>query len=321
MIDYLSLLDKYGIGIDRYANSDNVFIDRCPNPDHIENTPSCGFNFKTGLYNCLGCHESGNFEKLLIRYTGISKSEAKRELMSLENTDSLISEIENDLDELGSDEVTTEVKYLSIKSFHNRYISLEQNEKAWQYMLSRGFTSETIKRFDFRYGGDKGRWADRVIFPIYNEVGKLLTFTGRTLIKNKNPKYKNVRGRSNLQTLFGLHQLFVKYGVRHFKYLIIEEGGLDAAYLQQFGICSVATTGTSNLKAHQIYLLKKHCDIVILNYDEDQGGDHAFENNERLIKRYMPVTQFHIPIKNRDPNDLKPLEVKRIYKEFIHGSV
>ena len=61
--------------------------------------------------------------------------------------------------------------------------------------------------------------------------------------------------------------------------------------------------------------------MVVLNYDEDSGGDHAFENNERLIKKYMPVTQFHIPIKNVDPNDLTSIQIKKIYKEFINAAV
>jgi DNA primase len=318
-MDYLDILSQYGVDVDRPAGGSNVFLSYCP--FHEENTPSLGFDTKTGLWSCFGCHNGGSFTKLIAGYAGVSILEAKRELLKYESADSLIDDLTSSMESLNCEETKKELKYLSIKSFHALYLALDKHPRSMQYMLGRGFSAETIREFDFRYGGDSGRWANRVIVPIYDEQGRLLSFTGRTLIKNKTPKYKNVKGRSNLHTLFGLYQLFGKYGEQKFKYLMVEEGGLDASYLQQFGIYSVATTGTSKFTPHQVFLFKRYADMVVLNYDADAGGDHAFTDNERLLKKYMPVVQFHIPIEGKDPNDLTPSEVKKIYRRFINAAV
>jgi DNA primase len=319
MIDYLALLDKYNIGIDRHAGEDEVFIDTCPY--HDENTPSLAFNIKTGVFYCHGCKEAGTFEKLLADYTGMSRVDAKQELLSLETADNLIDELNDSIEELDREEVKKELKYLSIKSFHKIYKPLELCPKSWQYVVDRGFKPNTIREFDFRYGGKSGRWAERVIIPIYNEGGKLLSFTGRTLIKGKNPKYKNVKGRSNLRALYGLNNLLVKYniGKSKFPYLMVEEGTLDASYLQQFGILAVSTTGTNELKPHQVYLLKRYADMVVLNYDGDRAGDKAFEINRGLLTKYLPVVELKIP-GGKDPNDLRPSEVQKVYKEYLNAS-
>lgn len=130
------------------------------------------------------------------------------------------------------------------------------------------------------------RFRNRVMFPICNEQGKVIAFTGRTLATDEKsgPKYLNspetpiyFKGR----VLFNLHK--AKEAVRHLGYAILVEGNVDSITVYEAGFKNViATSGTAFSEA-QVRLLARFTKQVVVNFDPDTAGANATEKSITML--------------------------------------
>lgn len=130
------------------------------------------------------------------------------------------------------------------------------------------------------------RFRNRVMFPICNEQGKVIAFTGRTLATDEKsgPKYLNspetpiyFKGR----VLFNLHK--AKEAVRHLGYAILVEGNVDSVTVYEAGFKNViATSGTAFSEA-QVRLLARFTKQVVVNFDPDTAGANATEKSITML--------------------------------------
>jgi DNA primase len=130
------------------------------------------------------------------------------------------------------------------------------------------------------------RFRNRVMFPICNEQGKVIAFTGRTLATDEKsgPKYLNspetpiyFKGR----VLFNLHK--AKEAVRRLGYAILVEGNVDSITVYEAGFKNViATSGTAFTEA-QVRLLGRFTKQVVVNFDPDTAGANATEKSLTML--------------------------------------
>src|SRR5436190_8410853 len=130
------------------------------------------------------------------------------------------------------------------------------------------------------------KFRNRVMFPITNESGRVIAFTGRTLATDERagPKYLNSPETaiySKSRVLFNLDQ--AKEAVRALNYAILVEGQMDCISVSAAGFHNViASSGTAFTPA-QAALLGRFSKNVIVNFDPDTAGAKATERTLSLL--------------------------------------
>lgn len=123
---------------------------------------------------------------------------------------------------------------------------------------------------------------NRLIFPIFDQLGRPVAFGGRIIDPEDTPKYVN-SPESILfdkgSTLFGLPQAMA--GIKQKRSVIVTEGYTDVIACHQAGVTNVVATLGTALTDRHARLLRRLCDEVILLFDGDEAGqraaDRAFE--------------------------------------------
>ncbi len=130
------------------------------------------------------------------------------------------------------------------------------------------------------------RFRNRVMFPIANESGKVIAFTGRTLSTDEKagPKYLNSPETpiySKSRVLFNLDK--AKEAIRKLEYAILVEGQMDCISVFLRGIQNVIATSGTAFTEQQVAILKRHTSNVIVNFDPDTAGAAAAERSLALL--------------------------------------
>jgi DNA primase len=130
------------------------------------------------------------------------------------------------------------------------------------------------------------RFRNRVMFPIANESGRIIAFTGRTLSTDEKagPKYLNspetaIYAKSRV--LFNLDQ--AKEPIRALKYAIIVEGQMDCISVFSAGFRNVIASSGTAFTAAQAALLGRFTKQVVVNFDPDAAGAKAAERTLGLL--------------------------------------
>jgi DNA primase len=177
------------------------------------------------------------------------------------------------------------------------------------YFKERGFTDETIKKFQLGYSLDewqaftddalgKGynidyleatgltivkddkrfdRFKGRVMFPIHSMSGRILGFGGRILTNDKKAaKYLNspeseIYHKSKI--LYGL--FFAKQSIAKEDNCYLVEGYTDVIQFHQTGIKNVVSSSGTALSADQIRLINRLTNNITVLFDGDAAGIRA----------------------------------------------
>ena len=129
------------------------------------------------------------------------------------------------------------------------------------------------------------KFRNRVMFPIANEAGKVIAFTGRTLADEKSgPKYLNSPETpiySKGKVLFNLD--LAKEWVRKFDYAILVEGQMDCISVYAAGFQNVIASSGTAFTELQAKLLGRFSKNVVVNFDPDTAGAKATERTLGLL--------------------------------------
>lgn len=127
-------------------------------------------------------------------------------------------------------------------------------------------------------GGLYDAFRNRLMFPITDQIGRVIAFGGRRINDDDDPKYLNSpesRVFNKSQTLYGLFQASAE--LRRTRVAIITEGYMDTIACHQAGVSNaLATLGTA-LTVENARILKRLCDTVVLLFDGDTAGIKAAE--------------------------------------------
>ncbi|MFZ0794846.1 MAG: toprim domain-containing protein, partial [Candidatus Korobacteraceae bacterium] len=132
------------------------------------------------------------------------------------------------------------------------------------------------------------RFRNRVMFPIANESGKIIAFTGRTLSTDDKagPKYLNSPETpvySKSRVLFNLDK--AKEAIRKLEYAILVEGQMDCISLYTADPPFhnvIASSGTAFTEV-QAKLLGRFSKNIVVNFDPDTAGAAAAERSLALL--------------------------------------
>ncbi|MDX2149004.1 MAG: CHC2 zinc finger domain-containing protein [Planctomycetota bacterium] len=146
-------------------------------------------------------------------------------------------------------------------------------------------------------GGFYDAFRDRLMFPIHDQVGRVIAFGGRRLRdeasepgKDPPAKYLN-SGDSRLfkksGVLYALHQ--AARSIQSSGVAVVMEGYTDAIACHQAGFTNVvATLGTALTREHAA-LLRRSCHTVVLLFDGDEAGQRA--GDRAFEKLFEPVVR------------------------------
>ena len=272
-------------------------------PFHKEKTPSFVVSEKKQIFTCFGCGKSGDAIKFIQLYYNLSFPEAVRRLAAQYGIE---------IDDAYERASQQKAVYYAVNKNAARFFFdafTKQANPGYDYMRRRGILPETIKKFGLGYADEgwqtlssyllaqgtkedlltelglssksskDGRLYDkfrsRVMFPIFNTMGKVIGFGGRTLVDDP-AKYLNSqesRVFEKKRNLYGLN--FTKDEISNAGYAILVEGYMDVIGLYQGGVRNVCAALGTALTPEQATLLKRYTKKVVLCLDSDAAGIKA----------------------------------------------
>lgn len=264
---------------------------RCP--FHPDDTPSFHVSPEKKLWHCFGCGAGGDAIGFLMRIERLSFREA---------LERLAAELGVELRRSGERQRFLELNSAAATFFRDALHSSE-GQKAREYLLSRGMGPDIWERYGLGYApasgnaliaafsrwgladleklglvvkGDRGyrdRFVDRVIFPIRDELGRVVAFAGRSL-SGSEPKYLNSPNTPLFEKgtlLYGLD--LAKEAIKSSGRAVLVEGYTDVISLQTAGIQEAVCSMGTALTESQARRLARYAREVVLAYDADAAGE------------------------------------------------
>lgn len=321
-------------------------------PFHSEKSPSFMVSSERQSYKCFGCGEGGDVFTFLQKYEGMS---------FLESLEILSARAGVQLEEYRpSTQDLKRKKLLEVLHLASEYYSwVLDNHKvadiARRYLEKRGITAEAIKTFQLGYApnnwhsvstflidkkgysqedlydvgliiqSEKGfydRFRGRVMFPLRDNKGSVVGFSGRTLSKDKEEaKYINspeTRLYSKGNMLYGFYEN--RSYVRKDNKIILVEGELDMIPSWQAGVRNVVAIKGSAFTEEQARLIARHTQNIVVALDADMAGQEAIKRAVRiadLLDLRISIVQIK---KGKDPGDVVS-ESAADWRNMVKGSV
>lgn len=346
--DIVDLISSY-IPVKRAGSS---FKANCP--FHNEKSPSFHINPQRQSFKCFGCGEGGDAFTFVMKHEGLSFVDAIRKLAAKAN----IPIVEDAFDADGERNKRKRGRLLDLhreaaRFMHELLLTDPRAKHARAYMKSRGYGSEMAtrwtvgwmpsdgkvfldwareKKFTGRELVDSGiavqreqgglyiRFRDRLMFPVANDQGDVIAFSGRQIIADPNSgKYINSPETPlflKSKTLFAFDR--ARKPIMKEKAVLICEGQLDALACHEQGIDhAIATLGTACTPQHA-KILKRYTDTAILCFDADKAGYTACERAFReLSSESIHVRVVSMPAGD-DPDSFLKREGPAAFRQLLH---
>ncbi len=165
------------------------------------------------------------------------------------------------------------------------------------------------------------RFSGRAIFPWISVSGKVVAFGGRVLdsrTKGVSQKYVNSPDSEiyhKERELYGLFQAKKAIAKEDCVYMV--EGYTDVISMHQCGIENVVANSGTALSVHQIRLLHRFTDNIVLLYDGDAAGEHAaLRGTDMLLEEEMNVKVLFLPDGN-DPDSFARSHTAEDFRKYI----
>ncbi len=291
-------------------------------PFHGENTPSFSVSQEKQIFRCFGCGAGGNSITFIMDIENIPFPDA---VAKLGNRVGIQLEVQNSsMHNNASNYSVKEENMLKAHQFatefyHHLLMNTEEGEEALNYLLKRGFTREDIEtngigwslsswdtlsillqreEFPLDEIAESGliikkendhtyfdRFRERIMFPIRDEFGKVIAFSGRIIHQTSNEaKYLNSPESPifhKSQVLYNLDK--ARSSIRKTGQVVLMEGFMDVLAANQAGIFNaVATMGTSLTPQH-ITKLKRLVEKITICYDGDNAGWEAARRAAEML--------------------------------------
>ncbi|MFM1876540.1 MAG: hypothetical protein RL266_2277, partial [Bacteroidota bacterium] len=323
-------------------------------PFHNEKTPSFSVSPAKGIYKCFGCGKGGNSVNFIMDHEQMTYPEALRFLAKKYHIE--IEEKEQTPEEV-VEQNERESLYLVLafaqRTFTSNLLKTEEGQAiGLSYFKERGFSQDTIEKFELGYCFDKydsfgtkaleaqynkkyivdaglcaeredgslyDRFKGRVMFPIHNLSGRVIAFGGRTLRNDK-----KVAKYINSPETDVYHKSKIVYGIYQAKAEIIKqdncymvEGYTDVISLHQAGIHNVVASSGTSLTVEQIRLIKRYTNNLTIMYDGDDAGIKAsFRGIDLVLEEGMNVRTVLFP-DGEDPDSYSKKLDEVEFSEFI----
>jgi len=285
------------------------FVTLCP--FHKEKSPSFNVNPAKQIFHCFGCHKGGDVFRFVQDYENLTFPEAIQRLaerahIPLEFEDNPAAQQARGL----KDSLLKLHEAICVR-WQCCLATEAAGQIARDYLAKRGVSAEAVK--EFRLGAAPESWDDtvnwakakgfpaelceqagliirkeetgrhydrfrgRLMFPICDEQGRVIAFSGRILQGDeKTAKYVNspetaifTKGR----VLYALDK--AKRAILDAGHAVVCEGQLDTIACHAHGLKHVVAPQGTALTPEHARILKRYVDEVILCFDGDKAGRNA----------------------------------------------
>jgi len=313
-------------------------------PFHQEKSPSFTVNPQRQRYHCFGCGEDGSVFDFVAKYESVDFPTAARRLAERAGIH-IVEEARTPGEDrdLRTRKRLLAIHQQAAEWFHQLLMTAPAAKGARSYLRGRGLTGEVAQRWKIGYALDEwealGSWAaeqgytreeitqsglvsrrdaenpdsdfydrfrDRIMFPICNDLGEVIAFSGRVLATGAQPaKYVNSPETPLFRkgdVLFGLHKS--KRALIDKKSAIVLEGQIDLITAFEAGVQNVVAPQGTAFTEKQARTLKRYAEEVILCFDADEAGRKAAERSlPALLGLDLGVRVIELP-PGEDPDSL-----------------
>ena len=327
---------------------------KCRCPFHNEKTPSFNISPERGMYHCYGCGVGGDMFTFIQAIEGVDFKGALKILAEKARVElvPVSPEKQSERDRL----------YATLEGATKFYVEeLKKNPEALAYLKKRGVSDQTVASWRIGFapgppvsswratkdhlqaqgfslkelmgagiikGTDQGKepydvFRNRIMFPLFDQGGKAVAFSGRTLEVGPDiPKYVNSPETDlfkKSEILYGYDR--AKHGIRNLDFSLIVEGQFDVVMSHQAGYNNtVAVSGTALTPSH-VQLLERLSHKVVLALDADKAGIAAAKRSaDLMLRRGLDVKVAMMPL-GKDPADIileDPKEFRHIIGRSVH---
>jgi len=280
-------------------------------PFHSEKKPSFFVSPARQIWHCFGCSKGGDIFGFVKEIEGVEFGDALRILSQRAGV-----ELKPLTKESASWKTERQRLYeiceWATKFFEKQLEESSTGKEAKKYILGRGISEESIKKWRIGYAPDvwqglsdflnsrgytkeeigkaglaltseRGSFYDRfrgrIIFPIFDLNSQVAGFGGR-VFKEKDKaevaKYVNTPNTilyDKSRILYGLDK--AKVEIRKKDNCVLVEGYTDVIMCHQVESANVVATSGTALTPYQLKILKRYTENLILGFDMDVAGDTA----------------------------------------------
>ena len=314
-------------------------------PFHQEKTPSFHVNPQRQTFHCFGCGVGGTVFRFVMDYEHVDFPAAVHKLGARVGI-TVVEERRSGGDDERQQETRRTLLQLHAEAaewFRDNLLKKDVAASARDYLKQRGIDRSVAKNWQLGYapaewdsflkwalqrgyqrreilqsglvklrdesntqGDVYDRFRDRLMFPICNDVGEVIAFSGRILQKDAEAaKYINspetpLFRKGNV--LYGLHK--TKRALIDANSAIVCEGQLDLIALFEAGITNVVAPQGTAFTEQQARVLSRFVREVVLCFDADAAGKKAAERSlDALLQNDLIVRVAEIPA-GEDPDSL-----------------
>lgn len=315
-------------------------------PFHDDSSPSLCVSREKQIYTCFSCHATGNVFSFMMDYEKMNFAEALHYLGEKVGVEVGKIKIKKENKEL---QKYYDIYDFSVKYFQNN-LKAEVGEKARDYLQKRRIDDAVIKEFQIGLSLRKlddltkiltakkydlvdlnkiglssenhDIYNDRIMFPLYDILGKVVGFSGRIYSEGKENKYVNTKETvifKKGECLYHYH--IAKEEARIKKSIIIMEGFMDIIRASTIGIRNtIALMGTA-LTKEQIKLIKRISKNIILCLDGDEAGKKAAYNIGNTFKEEDIEVKIVTLPNEEDPDSFILKEGKDAFISYIENAL
>lgn len=317
-------------------------------PFHSEKTPSFFVSKERNIFNCFGCHEKGDSIRFIQKYKNISYVEA---LMQLAEKYHITVETEGEMSFVDRYQRYYQLNEKTSNYYQLNLTNLDKGKKAFDYIQSRGLDVHTIQYFEIGYAPNEmdalyqhlrseyepiemmeiglikknesdyyDLFRDRLMFPIRNEFGKVVGFSGR-IYENKpqeakyvNSPYTKIFTKGDILYNLDKAQPFINREKR----IVLYEGFLDVIASFQAGIKEAVCSMGTALTEDQALLIKKYTNHAIVCYDGDDAGFEAISKAIPILQQADLAVSVVLLPEGLDPDEYTKKYGRTTFVRFIN---
>lgn len=322
-------------------------------PFHNDHDPSLSVSPEKQIFRCFVCGTSGNVFTFLQEYLKISYIEAVKKVAEMGRIDLREYHLDVEKKPVQKEHVALYQMHQEAQKIYSYYLNTKLGLEAKTYLLKRHFTDELIKEFAIGYAPlspvlhqaftkleyqeidmvksglviesqhHYDRFSDRIMFPLYNQQGEVVGFSGRIYKPTQtDSKYVNspesdifIKG----QTLYHYHKC--REAVKQAGFVYLLEGFMDVIAMYKAGIeNTVAIMGTALTKAH-LFALKRLTTHVHLCLDGDKAGKSAMSKIARVLEEEGFQVSIIVLPDNHDPDEIFELHGKDGLLEALRKTI
>lgn len=348
--DIVALIESY-IPVKRAGSG---FQALCP--FHNEKSPSFNINPARQFFHCFGCKKSGDAITFVREFENLTYPDAIKKLAARAGITVVEEAVDPKEDRARRHRGRLLDLHRETTEFLHKQLFTREATHARDYLKSRGFGKEMAVRWQIGWmpenpeiflnwartknykrgewidagifvakdrGGIYVRFRDRLMFPIRNEHGDVIAFSGRQLREDpKSGKYINspetpVFKKSNV--LFALER--ARKAILKENCVLLCEGQIDAISCHEQGIeHAIAPLGTA-FTPHHAKLLRRYAKRALLCFDADKAGFTAAERAFReLAAEEIAVRVVRMPA-GEDPDSFMRKHGPEAFREILDGAV